>query len=102
MILFKDEQLSETLMEEESLKSSLCLKTEQCKQLTDRNKELQQQLVGQHIASMYLIPTSYLFRLMKRLAIIKSPACLTLFSLETYNLYFIASKLITVFDMRVC
>jgi len=31
-------------------------------------------------------------------AIIKSPASLTLFSLETYNLYFIASKLITVAD----
>jgi len=34
-------------------------------------------------------------------AIIKSPACLTLFLLWTYNLYFIASKLITVADMRV-
>jgi len=32
-------------------------------------------------------------------AIIKLPACLTLLTLETYNLCFIASKLLTVADM---
>jgi len=34
-------------------------------------------------------------------AIIKLPECLTLLTLETYNLCFIASKLLTVADMMV-
>jgi len=34
-----------------------------------------------------------------QVAIIKLPACLTLLTLETYNLSFIASKLLTVADM---
>jgi len=38
------------------------------------------------------------FRLLRG-AIIKLPACLRLLTLETYNLCFIASKLLTVADM---
>jgi len=54
-----------------------------------------------HVGCIIIIKSLLLFSkyVIHLRAIIKLPACLTLLTLETYNLFFIASKLLTVADM---